>query len=176
MALWCVRIGSSNGLLGFACDLLVPFALFSHFRSELRPLNPEILEHTYQDIMQNGKHDLVYLLQPPPPLIVALVSIIAPFSSNYVKFMQSKKRMHIGPAFNQFHLELQQRVCQCSARCNVNFHNQLALVNVIADDERYSLTVMKVHYLISTSTVVYYSVPSLSLPFHSVNRVRTVGV
>ncbi|MED6122012.1 hypothetical protein PIB30_035746 [Stylosanthes scabra] len=33
LALWCVYIGSINGLLGFACDLLVPLALSNHFRS-----------------------------------------------------------------------------------------------------------------------------------------------
>ncbi|MED6170249.1 hypothetical protein PIB30_028982 [Stylosanthes scabra] len=43
------------GLLGFLCDLLVPFVLFSHFRSSLCLLNPETLEQTYQGIMQNGK-------------------------------------------------------------------------------------------------------------------------
>ncbi|MED6149982.1 hypothetical protein PIB30_067784 [Stylosanthes scabra] len=55
LALWCVRIGSSNGLLGFACNLLVPLALFSHFRSELRLLKPVILERTHQGIVRNRK-------------------------------------------------------------------------------------------------------------------------
>ncbi|MED6128374.1 hypothetical protein PIB30_097087, partial [Stylosanthes scabra] len=50
LALWCVCIGSSNGLLGFACDLL---ALFSYFRFELRLLKPEILECTHQGIVRN---------------------------------------------------------------------------------------------------------------------------
>ncbi|MED6132746.1 hypothetical protein PIB30_021718 [Stylosanthes scabra] len=36
----------------FCCD---PFALFGHFRSELRLLNPETLKRTYQGIVRNGK-------------------------------------------------------------------------------------------------------------------------
>ncbi|MED6108767.1 hypothetical protein PIB30_027318, partial [Stylosanthes scabra] len=55
LAFGCVRAGSRNGLLGFACDLLVPLALFSHFRSELRLLKPETLERTHQGIVRNGK-------------------------------------------------------------------------------------------------------------------------
>ncbi|MED6222720.1 hypothetical protein PIB30_067073 [Stylosanthes scabra] len=39
----------------FCCDLFVPFALFGHFRSELRLLYPETLKHTHQGIVRNGK-------------------------------------------------------------------------------------------------------------------------
>ncbi|MED6221443.1 hypothetical protein PIB30_054717 [Stylosanthes scabra] len=35
----------------FCCDPFVPFALSGQFRSELRLLNPETLEHTYQGII-----------------------------------------------------------------------------------------------------------------------------
>ncbi|MED6214391.1 hypothetical protein PIB30_102535, partial [Stylosanthes scabra] len=55
LALGCVRIGSRNGLLGFACDLLVSLILFSHFRSEVCLLKPETLERTHQGIVRNGK-------------------------------------------------------------------------------------------------------------------------
>ncbi|MED6151391.1 hypothetical protein PIB30_082029, partial [Stylosanthes scabra] len=55
LALGCVRTGSRNGLLGFVCDLLVPLALFSHFRSELCLLKLETLERTHQGIKWNGK-------------------------------------------------------------------------------------------------------------------------
>ncbi|MED6125419.1 hypothetical protein PIB30_068379 [Stylosanthes scabra] len=47
---WCVRIGSRFGLQAFLCNLLVPRALFSHFRSELFLLKPETLERTHQGI------------------------------------------------------------------------------------------------------------------------------
>ncbi|MED6165515.1 hypothetical protein PIB30_100239, partial [Stylosanthes scabra] len=53
--LWCVRIDSGFGLQAFLCDLLVPRALFSHFRPELFLLKPETLERTHQGIVQNGK-------------------------------------------------------------------------------------------------------------------------
>ncbi|MED6135615.1 hypothetical protein PIB30_048275 [Stylosanthes scabra] len=39
----------------FCCDLLIPFALSGHFHSELRLLNPETVECTYQGIVRNGK-------------------------------------------------------------------------------------------------------------------------
>ncbi|MED6183255.1 hypothetical protein PIB30_036241 [Stylosanthes scabra] len=39
----------------FCCDPFVPVALSGHFRSELRLLNPETLEHTHQGIVRNGK-------------------------------------------------------------------------------------------------------------------------
>ncbi|MED6141153.1 hypothetical protein PIB30_100486 [Stylosanthes scabra] len=55
LALGCICTGSRNGLLGFVCDLIVPLALFSHFRSKLCLLNPETLEHTHQGIVRNGK-------------------------------------------------------------------------------------------------------------------------
>ncbi|MED6151112.1 hypothetical protein PIB30_079151, partial [Stylosanthes scabra] len=55
LALGCVRTGPRNGLLGFACDLLVLLALFSHFRSELFLLKPETLERTHQGIVRNEK-------------------------------------------------------------------------------------------------------------------------
>ncbi|MED6151110.1 hypothetical protein PIB30_079149 [Stylosanthes scabra] len=55
LALGCVLPGSRNGLLGFACDLFIPLALFSHFRSELCLLKPETLERKHQGIVQNGK-------------------------------------------------------------------------------------------------------------------------
>ncbi|MED6140070.1 hypothetical protein PIB30_089669 [Stylosanthes scabra] len=55
LALGSVRTGSRNGLLGFACNLLIPLALFSHFRSELCLLKPETLERTHQGIVRNGK-------------------------------------------------------------------------------------------------------------------------
>ncbi|MED6183300.1 hypothetical protein PIB30_036661 [Stylosanthes scabra] len=47
----CVRIGSGFVLQAFLCDLLVPRALFSHFRSELCLSKPEILERTHQGIL-----------------------------------------------------------------------------------------------------------------------------
>ncbi|MED6127731.1 hypothetical protein PIB30_090920 [Stylosanthes scabra] len=50
---WCVRIGLS----AFLCDLLIPRALFSHFRSELCLLKPEILERTHQGIVRNRKRE-----------------------------------------------------------------------------------------------------------------------
>ncbi|MED6127928.1 hypothetical protein PIB30_092725 [Stylosanthes scabra] len=71
---WCIRTGASgayalapNSCLGappkaigactlaLSCNLLVPLALFSHFRSELCLLKPETLERTHQGIVQNGK-------------------------------------------------------------------------------------------------------------------------
>ncbi|MED6128684.1 hypothetical protein PIB30_100350 [Stylosanthes scabra] len=55
LALGCVCTGSRNGLLGFVCDLLVPLALFNHFRSELCLLKLETLECTHQGIVRNGK-------------------------------------------------------------------------------------------------------------------------
>ncbi|MED6159300.1 hypothetical protein PIB30_041053 [Stylosanthes scabra] len=55
LTLGCVRIGSKNGLLHFVCNLLVPLALFSHFRSELCLLKPETLERTHQGIVRNRK-------------------------------------------------------------------------------------------------------------------------
>ncbi|MED6127267.1 hypothetical protein PIB30_086491, partial [Stylosanthes scabra] len=55
LALGCVRTGSRNGILGFACDILVPLALFSDFHSELCMLKPETLERTHQGIVRNGK-------------------------------------------------------------------------------------------------------------------------
>ncbi|MED6119575.1 hypothetical protein PIB30_013009 [Stylosanthes scabra] len=39
----------------FCCNLFAPFALFSHFGSELCMLNLETLEHTHQGIVRNGK-------------------------------------------------------------------------------------------------------------------------
>ncbi|MED6202678.1 hypothetical protein PIB30_107960, partial [Stylosanthes scabra] len=53
--LWCVRICSGFGLQTFLCDLLVPRAFFTHFRSELCQLKPETLECTHQGIVRNGK-------------------------------------------------------------------------------------------------------------------------
>ncbi|MED6199585.1 hypothetical protein PIB30_077310 [Stylosanthes scabra] len=53
--LWCVRLGSGFGLQAFLCDLLVPRTLFSHFRSELCPIKPEILERTHKGTVRNGK-------------------------------------------------------------------------------------------------------------------------
>ncbi|MED6223405.1 hypothetical protein PIB30_073669 [Stylosanthes scabra] len=52
--IWCVRIGSRFGLQAFLCDLLVPRALFSHFRFELCLLKPETLERTQQGIVRNA--------------------------------------------------------------------------------------------------------------------------
>ncbi|MED6136998.1 hypothetical protein PIB30_060927 [Stylosanthes scabra] len=56
ITLWCVRIGTGFDLQAFLRDLLVPRALFSHFRSDLSLLNPETLEQTNQGIERNGKH------------------------------------------------------------------------------------------------------------------------
>ncbi|MED6151140.1 hypothetical protein PIB30_079457, partial [Stylosanthes scabra] len=53
--LWCVRIGSGFGLHAFLRDLLVPRALFSHFRSKHCLLKPETLERTYQGILRSRK-------------------------------------------------------------------------------------------------------------------------
>ncbi|MED6132749.1 hypothetical protein PIB30_021721, partial [Stylosanthes scabra] len=39
----------------FCCDPFVPFALSSHFRSELRLLYPETLKRTHQGIVRNGR-------------------------------------------------------------------------------------------------------------------------
>ncbi|MED6164144.1 hypothetical protein PIB30_086857, partial [Stylosanthes scabra] len=55
LALGCVRTGPRNALLGFVCDLPIPLALFSHFRSELCLLKPETLERTNQGIVRNAK-------------------------------------------------------------------------------------------------------------------------
>ncbi|MED6174162.1 hypothetical protein PIB30_066353, partial [Stylosanthes scabra] len=46
---------SEFGLQAFLCDLLVPCALFRHFRSDLTLLNLEILEQMNQGIEQNRK-------------------------------------------------------------------------------------------------------------------------
>ncbi|MED6128223.1 hypothetical protein PIB30_095538 [Stylosanthes scabra] len=51
--LWCIRIGFGFGLQAFLRDLLIPRALFSHFRSELCSLKPEKLECTHKGIMWN---------------------------------------------------------------------------------------------------------------------------
>ncbi|MED6164885.1 hypothetical protein PIB30_094370, partial [Stylosanthes scabra] len=55
VALGCIRTGSRNGLSDFSCDLLIPLALFSHFRSELYLLKTETLERTHQGIVRNRK-------------------------------------------------------------------------------------------------------------------------
>ncbi|MED6173297.1 hypothetical protein PIB30_058037 [Stylosanthes scabra] len=55
LSIRCICTGSRISLLGFACDLLIPFAIFSHYRSELRMLRFETLESTYQGIVRNGK-------------------------------------------------------------------------------------------------------------------------
>ncbi|MED6225260.1 hypothetical protein PIB30_092001 [Stylosanthes scabra] len=39
----------------FCCDPSVPFALFGHFRSELRLLYPETFKPTHQGIVRNGR-------------------------------------------------------------------------------------------------------------------------
>ncbi|MED6125102.1 hypothetical protein PIB30_065336 [Stylosanthes scabra] len=46
-----------SGLQAFLRDLLVPRALFSHFRSDCSLLNPETLEQTNQGIERNGKQE-----------------------------------------------------------------------------------------------------------------------
>ncbi|MED6176169.1 hypothetical protein PIB30_085518 [Stylosanthes scabra] len=55
ISLWFIRIGTGFGLQAFLRDLLVPRALFSHFRSDLSLLNPKTLEQTNQGIEWNGK-------------------------------------------------------------------------------------------------------------------------
>ncbi|MED6196001.1 hypothetical protein PIB30_043133 [Stylosanthes scabra] len=38
----------------FCCDIFIPFALSGHFRSKLRLLYPETLEHTHQGVVGEG--------------------------------------------------------------------------------------------------------------------------
>ncbi|MED6171300.1 hypothetical protein PIB30_039565 [Stylosanthes scabra] len=52
---WCVRRGCRIGFQAVLRDSLVPFALFSHFCSDLRLFKPEALEQTYQGIEWNEK-------------------------------------------------------------------------------------------------------------------------
>ncbi|MED6186274.1 hypothetical protein PIB30_065226 [Stylosanthes scabra] len=77
--LWCVRIGSGFGLQAFLCDLLVPRALFSHFRFELCPLKSETLERThkgtiYIPICSDG-HWFLLLIDTPSRELVYLDSL-----------------------------------------------------------------------------------------------------
>ncbi|MED6131943.1 hypothetical protein PIB30_014845 [Stylosanthes scabra] len=53
----------------FCCDPFVPLALSGHFRSELRLLNPETLEHTHQGIVRNGKQFKTQEVPPPLPYL-----------------------------------------------------------------------------------------------------------
>ncbi|MED6213306.1 hypothetical protein PIB30_091899 [Stylosanthes scabra] len=55
ISLGAYTYASEFGLQDFLRDPLIPCTLFSHFRSDLSMLNPEILEHTNQRIERNGK-------------------------------------------------------------------------------------------------------------------------
>ncbi|MED6209363.1 hypothetical protein PIB30_053912 [Stylosanthes scabra] len=58
LVLGCVHTGCRIGLQVFLRDFLVPFALFSHFCSDLCLFRSEILEQTYQGIERNGKRSM----------------------------------------------------------------------------------------------------------------------
>ncbi|MED6151557.1 hypothetical protein PIB30_083650 [Stylosanthes scabra] len=65
--LWCVRIGSGFGLQAFLRDLLIPRALFSHFRSELCPLKSGPSRRG-SSTPQYSPLSLVNRLESPPSL------------------------------------------------------------------------------------------------------------